>query len=205
MTTLQANERKSFKSSSNRLVREKGQIPAIIYGKKIESQPVSVDNIELLKTLRDEGRNTILQLKVGESTHSVMLYDMQKDPLKNQIVHVDFHVVDMQAEIEVEVPVHLVGDAPGVKDGGVLQQPLHVLSISTKPGDIPQSIEVDITNLGVNDTLTIKDVKASGSYKFTQDEDQVIASVLPPKQEEEIDSGEEQEPGQPDKEEGREN
>lgn len=205
MTTLQAMKRTEFTNSAKRKVRESGKIPAIIYGKAKESQPVALDSIELIKTLRDEGKNTVLHLDVDGSSHAVMLYDMQTDPLKNEIIHADFHIVDMQADVQVEVPVHLTGEAQGVKDGGVLQQSLHEVTITAKPGNIPQSIDVDIANLGVNETLYIKDLSTSPDYQFSQDEEQVVASILPPQQEEEIDSGEEQEPGQPENEEGREN
>jgi len=204
MTTLQAIKRTEFTNSAKRRVRESGKIPAIIYGKDKESQPVALDSIELIKTLREEGKNAVLHLDVDGSSHAVMLYDMQTDPLKNEIIHADFHIVDMQADVEVQVPVHLIGEAQGVKDGGVLQQSLHEVTITAKPGNIPQSIDIDISNLGVNETFYIKDLSTSQNYQFVQDEDQVVASILPPQQEEEIDSGEEQEPGQPENEEGRE-
>jgi large subunit ribosomal protein L25 len=204
MTTLQATERTEFTNSAKRRIRESGKIPAVIYGKATESTPVVLDSIELIKTLREEGKNSIINLDVNGSSHAVMLYDMQKDPLKNEIVHADFHIVDMKSDVQVAVPIHLTGEALGVKDGGVLQQPLHEVTITAKPGDIPQTIDVDITNLGVNETLLIKDIPNNGNYSFVQDEEQVIASVLPPQQEEEIDSGEEQEAGSPENEEGRE-
>jgi large subunit ribosomal protein L25 len=204
MTTLQAVKRTEFTNSAKRKIRESGEIPAVIYGKSIESKSVAVNSIELMKTLREEGKNTIINLSVDGSSYAVMLYDLQTNPLKNEIVHADFHVVDMQADIQVEVPINLTGDAQGVKDGGVLQQPLYEVTINVKPGEIPQTIEVDITNLGVNETISIKDLPKNEDYTFVQDEEQVIASILPPKQEEEIDSGEEQEAGTPQNEEGRE-
>lgn len=205
MTTLQAVKRTEFTNSAKRKIRQSGQIPAIIYGKATESKPVTLDSIELIKTLREEGKNTIINLSVEGSSHAVMLYDIQTDPLKNEIVHADFHIVDMQSDVDVEVPVHLTGEAVGVKDGGVLQQPVHEITISAKPGKIPQTIDVDISNLQVNETILLKDLPQSGDYSFVQDEELVIASILAPKQEEEIDSGEEQEPGSPENEEGREN
>ncbi|MBZ5751169.1 MULTISPECIES: 50S ribosomal protein L25/general stress protein Ctc [Metabacillus] len=204
MTTLQAVKRTEFTNSAKRKIRESGEIPAIIYGKSIESKPVAVNSIELMKTLREEGKNTIINLSVDGSSYAVMLYDLQTNPLKSEIVHADFHIVDMQADIQVEVPINLTGDAQGVKDGGVLQQPLYEVTINVKPGKIPQTIEVDITNLGVNETISIKDLPENKDYTFVQDEEQVIASILPPKQEAEIDSGEEQEAGTPQNEEGRE-
>jgi large subunit ribosomal protein L25 len=205
MTTLQAVKRTEFTNSAKRKIRESGEIPAIIYGKSIESKSITVNSIELMKTLREEGKNTIINLSVDGSSYAVMLYDLQTNPMKNEIVHADFHVVDMQADIQVEVPINLIGDAQGVRDGGVLQQPLYEVTINVKPGKIPQTIEVDITNLAVNETISIRDLPRNGDYTFVQDEEQVIVSILPPKQEAEIDSGEEQEAGTPQNEEGREN
>ncbi|MFS0881646.1 50S ribosomal protein L25/general stress protein Ctc [Bacillus sp. 7586-K] len=204
MTTIQAINRHEFTRSAKRKIREAGQIPAIVYGKTTESKPVAIDSIQLLKTIREEGKNTIIDLNVDGSSQNVMLSDMQTDPLKNEVIHVDFQIVDMKADIEVNVPIQLIGEAQGVKDGGVLQQSTHEITISAKPGDIPQTIDVDISNLAVNEALLLKDVVKNGSYTFIQDGDLVIASILPPLQEEEIDSGEEQEPGTPTNEEGRE-
>ncbi|MED4404166.1 50S ribosomal protein L25/general stress protein Ctc [Metabacillus fastidiosus] len=202
MTTLQAQERTEFTSSAKRRIREQGQIPAVVYGKETESKSVSLDAGELLKKLRDEGRNAILQLHVGDASHPVMLSDYQMDPIRNQLVHADFQIVDMQSEVEVEVPVNLIGTSQGVKDGGVLQQSLHQILVKAKPGDIPQTIDVDVSNLGVNEVISVKDISSSGNYSLVQDEEQVIASILPPQQEKEIDSGEEQEPGEPTNQEG---
>ncbi|MGG3799691.1 50S ribosomal protein L25/general stress protein Ctc [Metabacillus fastidiosus] len=202
MTTLQAQERTEFTSSAKRRIREQGQIPAVVYGKEAESKSVSLDAGELLKKLRDEGRNAILQLHVGDASHPVMLSDYQMDPIRNQLVHADFQIVDMQSEVEVEVPVNLIGTSQGVKDGGVLQQSLHQILVKAKPGDIPQTIDVDVSNLGVNEVISVKDISSSGNYSLVQDEEQVIASILPPQQEKEIDSGEEQEPGEPTNQEG---
>ncbi|MED4533447.1 50S ribosomal protein L25/general stress protein Ctc [Metabacillus fastidiosus] len=202
MTTLQAQERTEFTSSAKRRIREQGKIPAVVYGKETESKSVSLDAGELLKKLRDEGRNAILQLHVGDASHPVMLSDYQMDPIRNQLVHADFQIVDMQSEVEVEVPVNLIGTSQGVKDGGVMQQSLHQILVKAKPGDIPQTIDVDVSNLGVNEVISVKDISSSGNYSLVQDEEQVIASILPPQQEKEIDSGEEQEPGEPTNQEG---
>jgi len=104
----------------------------------------------------------------------------------------------------VTVRLALVGEAAGVKDGGVLQQPVHELSITSTPTEIPQQIEVDVTNLQVGETVTIADILYQGSFTINHEQDEVIVSILPPKQEEEINAGEQQEGGHPDNEEGRE-
>ncbi|WP_440159717.1 50S ribosomal protein L25/general stress protein Ctc [Bacillus velezensis] len=183
MATLKANERTDFKRSTLRKIRHSGHVPGIIYGKETTNTPVSLDSVELLKTLRDEGKNTIITIDVNGNQQSVMVTDLQTDPLKNELTHADFQVVNMSEELEAEVPIQLTGEAKGVKDGGVIQQPLHELSIKARPKDIPQTINVDISGLEMNDVLTIADLTADGNYTFTNDSEEVVASILPPKQE----------------------
>lgn len=185
MATIKANKRLELNRSSNRRIRQKGNVLGVIYGKNTDSQPVYLDSITLLKTLRDEGKNTIITLDVDGKKHSVMVYEMQTDPIKDELLHADFHVVDMGAEIDVDVPVSLQGEAQGVKDGGVLQQPFHELSIKAKPQNIPQTIEVDISGLGMNEVITIGELKAAADYTFNHDSEEVVASILPPQAAEE--------------------
>ncbi|MEC1673323.1 50S ribosomal protein L25/general stress protein Ctc [Bacillus mojavensis] len=182
MATLTAKERTGFTRSSLRDIRTSGHVPGIIYGKDTANKPVSLDSVELIKTLRDEGKNTVLTLDVNGEKHAVMVTELQTDPLKNEVTHADFQVVNMSEEIEVEVPIHLTGEAIGVKNGGVLQQPLYALTVKAKPKAIPQSIEADISGLEVNDVLTIEDLPAGGDYSFNHESDEVVASILPPQQ-----------------------
>lgn len=121
-----------------------------------------------------------------------MVTDLQTDPLKNEITHADFQVVNMSEDIEVEVPIHLTGEAIGVKNGGVLQQPLYALTVKAKPKAIPQTIEADISNLDVNEVLTIADLPAGGDYSFNHESDEVVASILPPQQQETAEIDEEE-------------
>ncbi|MFS0656664.1 50S ribosomal protein L25/general stress protein Ctc [Bacillus sp. 179-C3.3 HS] len=182
MATLKAKKRTEFKRSTLQKIRHSGHVPGVIYGKNTDNLAVSLDSVDLLKTLRDEGKNTIITLDVDGETKSVMVTELQTDPLKNELVHADFQVVDLQKEIEADVPVQLIGESKGVKDGGVLQQPLFELSITAKPKDIPQNIEADITNLEVNDVLTVGDLSAQSSYQINNDPEEVVASILPPQQ-----------------------
>lgn len=202
-TTLQAKERKDFKRSALKMIRQNGNIPAVVYGSKLDSKAVYVSSADLTKTIRTVGRNGIISLDVEGSQHDVVLTDYQED-LKKEIIHVDFLAVDKSSNINVNVRLALVGEAAGVKDGGVLQQPLHELSITAKPDQIPQQVEIDVTQLQVGDTLTVADIKTGGTYSINHEDEEVVASILPPKQEEEINSGEQQSEGHPENEEGRE-
>ncbi|MDA7028381.1 50S ribosomal protein L25/general stress protein Ctc [Bacillus sp. CLL-7-23] len=180
MAILKAEERMDHKHSSLRKIRSLGHVPGIIYGKNMENKSVSLDSIELFKILRAEGKNTIIHLDVNGKQHAVMVTELQTDPLKDTIVHADFKVVDMKTEMEAAVPVNLTGEAEGVKQGGVIQQPLYELSITSKPNNIPQTIDVDISQLQVNDVLTVGDIQPEGEFTFNHERDEVIASILPP-------------------------
>jgi large subunit ribosomal protein L25 len=201
---LKANDRETAQNSSLRKLRAEGKIPAVFYGKNKESKPVYVDSTEFVKTMREVGRNGIISLDVSGSSTDVMLGDYQEDPIKKEILHADFLAVDMSSEMTANVRVALTGEAAGAKDGGVVQQPVHELHVTATPANIPQAIEVDITNLQVGENLTVADLGSGGKYQINEDESLVLVSILPPKQEEEISTGEEQEPGIPENEEGRE-
>ncbi|MGG0337726.1 50S ribosomal protein L25/general stress protein Ctc [Priestia aryabhattai] len=188
--SIQANKRTDFKNSTNRKIRDEGNFPAVVYGNKTESTPIYLNSADFIKTIREAGRNGVLTLQVEKQKYSVMLHDIQTDPLKNEIVHADFQVVDMKKEIDTEVSLSLVGEAKGTKEGGVLQQSLYEISLKGLPQDIPSSIDVDVSNLGINDTITVGDIKVDKKLEITHNAEDTVASVLPPQQEEEPDSGE---------------
>lgn len=203
-TVLTATERTEFRHSNLTKIRNEGNIPAVVYGQKTDSKAIYLSEADFHKTMKAVGRNGVFSLDVAGAKSNVMLTDYQINPIRNDIVHADFLIVDMSKEITAEVRVNLVGDAAGVKDGGVLQQSLHEVSVTATPSNIPQSIDVDVSELAVSETLTVADLKAQGQYQINNDDEDVIASILPPKQEEEINSGEQQEAGTPTNEEGRE-
>lgn len=188
--SIQANKRTDFKNSTNRKIRDEGNFPAVVYGNKTESTPIYLNSADFIKTIREAGRNGVLTLQVDKQKYSVMLHDIQTDPLKNEIVHADFQVIDMKKEIDTEVSLSLVGEAKGTKEGGVLQQSLYEISLKGLPQDIPSSIDVDVSELGINDTITVADIKVGKKLEITHNAEDTVASVLPPQQEEEPDSGE---------------
>ncbi|MEC3882219.1 50S ribosomal protein L25/general stress protein Ctc [Halobacillus litoralis] len=181
--TLKANQRQNLKQSVTREIRLEGNIPSVVYGKDKEPITVAVNSIELLKTVRDEGKNAIISLDIeGKETVDVMLHEYQVDPLKDELIHADFYVVNMSEEMDVEVPVHLEGEAAGSKEGGVVQQPLYDLAVRAKPRDIPEEIVVDISELNIGDSIMVGDLKESKNYEITEDENTTIVSVTPPEE-----------------------
>lgn len=201
---LEAKGRTGTQGSQLKSIRDSGDIPAIIYGPNVANQSVSINIGDLLKTIRDNGRNGIISLQLDGKSRNVILTDYQTDPLKKEIIHADFLAVDMSTELQVNVRIQLDGECAGVKDGGVLQQTLHELTITATPDHIPQAIHVDISNLQVGENLTIADLPVSDEININHDVEEVVVTILPPKQEAEISTGEQQEGGLPDNLEGRE-
>jgi large subunit ribosomal protein L25 len=185
---LKAKNRENLKSSNTKAVRSAGEVPGIIYGYKVEPKPVAVDSIELLKTVRDEGKNAIISLKVDSETFQVMLHEYQTDPLKDELVHADFYVVNMSEGIDVQVPITLEGEAKGATEGGVLQQPLYELSLRAKPNDIPEQITIDVSHLEVGDSILVSDLKGGKNYEILEDENTTIVSILVPDKQPEEDT-----------------
>src|SRR5699024_8218424 len=183
---LNAKKREDLTRAATNELRREGSIPSVVYGKEKEAVTVSVDEIELLKTVRDEGQNAIISLDVeGGNKVDVMLYDYQTHPVKGDVTHADFYVVDMSEALEVEVPVRLEGEAAGSKEGGVLQQPVFELTVSAKPRDLPEEIVVDVTELEIGDTLTVADLPKADKYELVDDEETAVVTVTAPEAEEE--------------------
>ncbi|MGJ9460229.1 50S ribosomal protein L25/general stress protein Ctc [Oceanobacillus sp. CF4.6] len=186
---LNAIKREDLTKSATKEIRRSGKIPAVVYGKDKESKSVAIDSIALVKTVRDEGRNAIISLEVeNDGAVDVMLHDYQIDPIKDQLIHADFYVVNMSEEMDVAVALRLDGEAQGSKDGGVLQQPLYEIQVRAKPGSIPEEIAVDVSALKVGDSLTVADIPTEGSYEILDEQETTIATVVPPTTEEDFES-----------------
>ena len=146
-----------------------------VYGYGTKNTSVKVDEVEFIKVIREVGRNGVIDLGVGSKTIKVMVSDYQFDPLKNQITHIDFLAINMTEERTVDVPVQLVGEAVGAKEGGVVEQPLFDLQITATPENIPESIEVDIT-----DSYSVGEIKVSGDFTIENDPEESVVTVVPP-------------------------
>ncbi|MDQ0157778.1 50S ribosomal protein L25/general stress protein Ctc [Robertmurraya andreesenii] len=203
-TALQATERTEFRNSTLTKIRKEGNIPAVVYGNKVSSTSVYVNGADFLKKIREVGRNGVFPLDLNGKQVNVILTEYQADPVKNEILHADLLAVDMSKEITADVRVNLVGEAAGVKDGGVMQLALHEVSITATPANIPSAIDVDVSHLQVGETITVGELSAGKEFQINHEAEQTIVSILPPKVEVEIDTGEEQEEGIPKNEEGRE-
>jgi large subunit ribosomal protein L25 len=177
---LAVEKRTIDKRSTLTRIRNKGQVPAVLYGYGTEVVSLSVDEPDFVKAYREVGKNGVLKLNVDNKKYSVMVQDMQVHPLKNTITHIDFIALDLNKETEAEVPVVLTGDSAGVKEGGVLQRVLPAVSVRAKPGDFPEQLEASVESLQIGDSLTVKDLPTGSNYVILHEEDEVLASVTPP-------------------------
>ncbi|MCF6411921.1 50S ribosomal protein L25/general stress protein Ctc [Pseudalkalibacillus salsuginis] len=192
---LDATVRDDFTRSNTRKLREEGHVPAVFYGKG-DSKPIYLDRINFIKSIREGGINTVINLKIGKDKHSAMVQDIQMDHLKDLILHIDFREINLNKETDADVPVHLTGEAAGVKEGGVVQHFLHEITVRALPAEIPSEIEVNIGELNISDSFTVADLKENSSYQIMTDPEEVVVSIAPPTEEpeEEVEDEEDQEP-----------
>lgn len=191
-SVLKATKRDGFKKSDLTELRSAGKLPAVVYGYKVENTSISVDEIDLVKTIREVGRNGIIELEIEGKKQNVVLSDYQSDFLKDEIIHADFLSVNMSSELDVDVSVTLTGEAAGTKEGGVVQTTLHELSVTAKPNDIPETIEVDVSSLEIGDAVSVGDIRDSYQVTINHEDDEAIASVLAPRVEEEPEASDEE-------------
>lgn len=177
---LSAEGRTERGKNAARRLRVKGLIPATVYGGKGDAVAVAVDPKVLHKVLRSEtGRNTILKLEMGDGTTAAILKQWQVDPVKENFLHADFFRIAMDVALRVKVPVSVKGEARGVKvDGGILELIMRTIEVECLPGDIPERIEIEVTDLGIHDALRISDVHVSSKVKLIGEADQVVVHVI---------------------------
>jgi large subunit ribosomal protein L25 len=174
------------KNAARRLRRE-GLIPAVVYGGKGENVALAVDPKTLQKVLRSEaGRNAILKVDIaGKGATSAILKSWQVDPIKETFLHADFYRIAMDVAIRVTVPIQVRGEARGVKvDGGILEVILRAIEVECLPGDIPERIDIDVSDLGLNGALRVSDLPPTAKIKILQPPDQVVVHVVSVKEEE---------------------
>ena len=184
---VQAELREDSSRGKNeaRRLRASGRVPAVVYGAKKNSVAVSVDPKQITRILHSaSGHNTIFDLELGSEKTKAMIVDWQYEPLKGKLLHIDMKRIAMDEKIQVSVPVHLTGEAAGVKQqGGILDQVMREVEIECLPGDIPSSIDADISHLVFGQVLRVADLPHGGSIKFITDENQAVAHITSVKEE----------------------
>jgi len=178
-TTLKAAPRARTGSGRLKQMRREGWLPSVIYGRGTENSNLKVDAKTFNEVIaQSSSENIIVNLEIeGEGTRLAFLQAIQHDPLSGSAVHADFLAIDSKTEITAHIPAHLVGEAPGMKAGGVIEQYVHALEIICLPDDLPETIDVDITSLQLGDSLHVGEVTYPKGVRPTHSADVVIVHI----------------------------
>jgi len=178
---LLATKRDAAGKGAARKARAAGRVPGVVYGHGMEPVAVDVDARELFHILHtDAGSNVLIDLRVGGERHLTLPREIQRDHIRGQFLHVDFLAVRRDEKIAVSVPVELVGESHGVKEGGVIEHHLWEVRAECLPTDVPDRIEADISGLGIGDALRVGDLKVPGDVTILSEAEETIVSVVPP-------------------------
>jgi len=177
-----------IRGESLKTLRKKGFIPAVVYGEGEKNISIQVDYHAFRKVLEQAGESTIIQLKIGDEIKNVLIHDVAKDPVSDKFIHVDFYQIRMDKAITTEVPLVFEGESEAVKTlEGTLIKTITEVEVEAMPKDLPHELKVDISVLKTfDDHIKIKDLKLPEGVTLKEDPEEVIASVTPPRTEEEL-------------------
>lgn len=181
--TLRVAAGRGIGSAESRRLRRQGDIPAVVYGHGMEAVAVSVPGRELRAALTTEaGLNAVLTLQVDDRRFLALTREIQRHPVRGTVVHVDFQVVDPDESVAAEVPVLLTGEALQVAHGdGVVDQQLFTMTVHAKPGEIPSSLEVDISELTIGGAIRVAEVGLPAGVTADLDAETVVVMGVPPR------------------------
>ena len=178
---LKAEAREGHGKGAARKLRAAGKVPGVVYGHGMDPIPVAVDSRDLFHTLHtDAGSNVLIDLQVQKDHHLTLPREIQRDHVHGRFIHVDFLAVRRDEKITVDVPIELVGESHGVKEGGVIEHHLWEIKLSSFPQDVPDGIEADISALGIGDGLKAGDLKIPSDVDLVTDPEASIMAVVPP-------------------------
>lgn len=187
--SLTAEPRTELGKGPTGRLRRTGRVPAIIYGYEVEPTAVHVDALELYHALHTEaGRNVMIRLQHDGDTTLVFARDLQIHPVRQEVVHVDFLAVDRNAQISVEVPVHLIGEDDTAEDDGVLNQVLYTVPIAVKPLDVPNYLELDVTGMAIGDVKRVEDLTLPSGADFEIEAERTVVTINAPISEEALEA-----------------
>ena len=180
---LNVDIRKEHGTSAARRTRLQNKVPAVVYHAGVEATPLSVDKISLNKALRTG--QMIFEVNVEDKDQFVLVKEIQYHPVTDEIIHVDFQKVKEDEKISLEVAVRSSGEAQGVKLGGLLVQMLNSVTIKCRPAEIPEFLEIDVTDMEMNTNLFVRDITLPADVEMLTADDIAVVSVQEPKEEKE--------------------
>ncbi|MCH6575832.1 MAG: 50S ribosomal protein L25 [Bacteroidetes bacterium] len=187
---VEAKERKTINKRSRNSLRNEGRVPGVLYGSRLEPIPIDVTRAAI-HPLVFTAKTHLLSLKLdGHEEYDCIIKDVQFDPVSDEVVHFDLIGLTLDEKIQLEVPIQILGSAVGVKEGGLLQESMHKLSIECLPKDIPQSLELEVTELNIGDSIHVADLNFE-HITILNPENTIVVSVVLPKVEKEVEPVEE--------------
>jgi large subunit ribosomal protein L25 len=174
---LQAKNRQKAGSAESRRIRRSGRIPAVIYGRSGKAVSIDLDAVEFVKGVKGISESTIVKVEVEGKAYDAFVKDTQRNIIDGNILHIDFYEVESGVTLRAKVSLHLFGNPVGVREGGMLENPLHEIEIECLPKDLPERIEIDVSGLKANQSLHVRDIPLGEGVRLLSNPDQVIALV----------------------------
>jgi len=192
---IKGEKREVFGKNASRRLRRSGMVPVILYGAKDVNVPLTLKKTDIFQILKTEsGENTIFEVSFNSETKNVMIKELQRHPVKDEIIHVDLIQIAMDKAVRVSVPVVTVGESIGVKtEGGFVDYITREIELECLPKDIPEHIEIDISNLHLRQSIKVGDAVVPDEVKLVSDPEALLVHIEVPAKEEEIEVEEEEE------------
>lgn len=199
--TLTGYPRHEYKKRAAGRLRKEGKIPAVMYNSK-GSISLAVDGHEFSKKFHTVSENTLIKLTVDKDSHDVLVKDYQEDIISGNILHIDFYEVEAGKLLRTNIPIHLIGSAKGAKEGGVLEQLMHEIEVECLPKDIPESLDVEVSDLGEGESVHVSELAPPAGVKLMVSGDGVVATITHVRGIEELEAEAAAEEGEEELEEG---
>ena len=174
---LSARNRQSKGSAEARRTRRAGRIPGVLYGRSGNAISIDLDALEFANGVKSISESTIVKVEVDGKSYDAFVKDTQRNIVDGNILHVDFYEVESGVAVRARVTIQLKGNAIGVREGGVLEFPLHEIEVECLPKDLPERIELDISGLKANESIHVSDIVLSDAIRVISASDQVVALV----------------------------
>lgn len=197
---LRAEVRKDMSKGGAGRLRRSGLVPGVLYGREVGNISLVIPVKDLERVLDTAGQSALVKVLLGSGDrpeeYTSLVREVQRHPLRREPIHVDLYQVSMEQRLQTVAPVELVGEAPGVKNGGILQHGVREIEVECLPADIPEALKADVSGLEIGDKLTIGDILPPPGVKIVSDGDGLVATIVPPRLAVEEEPGVE-EPGEP--------
>jgi large subunit ribosomal protein L25 len=172
-----ARNRTDKGSAVSRRIRRNGRIPAVVYGRSGKALSIELDALEFVNNAKGISESTIVTINIDGQTRQAFVKDTQRNIIDGNILHVDFYEVEAGVSLRARVSVHVHGNPIGVREGGILESPLHEIEVECLPGELPERIDVDITDLKANQSIHVRDLALGSGVRIISNPDQVVALV----------------------------